>query len=177
MQSTIKWRRKMRRLRVALALAVAAFISFGCAGLGGAAGAKSAPEFKVELLTGEEVTLAKFAGKPLVLNIGASWCPHCLREMPAFREVYEDNKDGVAFLMVFVKSPRKEVDGLVKKQGLSFKVGYDEEAVIGKAYGVKGIPHTFFIGPDGKVVDDYIGSIDKDELAEKVSALLKGPKK
>src|SRR5512143_1470228 len=164
----------MRFARLTVALVLISALSLGCASIGGAQGREKspAPAFRTALVTGEEVSLAQFKGKPLLLNIGSSWCPHCLHEMPAMRDASEEYGDRVQFLMVFVKSPRKDVDALIKKYRLKFMVAYDEQALVGKAYGVKGIPVTFFIDRDGFIVDEYFGSIEKDELAEKLDSLI-----
>ncbi len=164
----------MKFARLAVALALISVLSLGCATVGGAQGTERsrAPEFKVTLVTGKEVTLEQFRGKPLVLNFGTSWCPHCLHEMPAMKDASEEYEGRVAFLMVFVKSPKKDVEALVKKYRLNFMVADDEDAVVGKAYGVKGIPVTFFIDKDGYIVDEYFGSIEKDELTGKLDSLL-----
>lgn len=159
----------MKRLTAAFLLL--SFSMFGCAG--GIKEAKPAPDFSVKLMTGEEVSLAQFKGRPLVLNFGASWCPHCLHELPILKETYDKYKGRVEFLSVFVKSPREDVQSLIDKDGVSFKVGFDPDAVAGKAYGVKGIPETFFIDEDGNIVDDYFGGIERSELTGKIEMLLK----
>lgn len=163
-------------IKAALTLLVVSALSFGCAASGGAQDIKAgpAPDFKARLITGQEVTLAKFRGKPLVLNVGASWCPHCQHEMPALAKVYNEHRGEIEMLVVFVKSPTKDVNKLIKKHGLKAKVVVDPDAAaVAKAYDVTGIPATFFIDAKGNVVDDYFGSIEEDELTKRIDEITK----
>ena len=152
----------------AFAAAAIAFSGNACAGT-----TKQAPEFSVKLIPNGQTDLAAFKGRPLVLNFSASWCPHCIHEMPALKAVSDARKADAAFLVVFVNSPKKDVDAAVKKYGLKCAVGFDADAASGKAYGVRGIPATFFIDKDGNIVDQAVGSLEEDELNKKVDGLVK----
>lgn len=162
-------------IKIAFTLLAVCALTFGSAAAAGAQGIKAgpAPDFSVKLVTGQEVTLAQLKGRPLVLNFSASWCPHCQHEMPALTSAYNEHKGKIEMLVVFVNSPQKDVEKLIKKHGLKAKVAVDTEGVVGKAYGVKGIPVTYFIDSKGQVVDDYFGSIEEDELAVKIDTLTK----
>jgi len=176
-------------------LTVVSVFLFGCAGIGAAQdGPRQAPDFKVTLLTGEEVSLTASAGKPLelrvgavvdgrfqephvikgrplVLTIGASWCPHCNHEAPVLKRVYDSRKQDAEMLIVITKSPRKDALNMVKKYGFKAMVGFDPDGLVAKAFGVTGIPATFFIDSSGKIVDEYFGSIEEDELNKKIDSL------
>ena len=133
----------------------------------------TAADFNLKLAGGGEATLSQFKGRPLVINFGASWCPHCQNELPALKKGYDKYKGQVEFLVVFLKSPEKDVTDLIEKNSIEFKVGLDPEAQVGKAYGVKGFPITYFIDGDGNVVDDYFGGIAESTLSKKIDSLLK----
>ncbi|HLB24895.1 MAG TPA: TlpA disulfide reductase family protein [Nitrospirota bacterium] len=150
-------------------LAVLAASIFGCATAG--AQGKAAPDFEVGLIGGGKASLSQYKGRPLVLNVSASWCPHCITEIPALKKVYDERSGDAEFLVIFVKSPKKDVESLIKKNALKFKVGFDPDAVVGKAYGVRGIPATFFINRAGEITDTYTGSITERELGEKIDTI------
>ena len=164
-----------KRLLLALLTFSLALTAYGCVALqaGKPHEVTPAPDFNVSLAGGGEATLAQFDGRPLVLNFGASWCPHCLHEIPTLKNSYDKYKGQVEFLVVFQKSPEKDVADLIEKYGLEFKVGIDPEAQSGKAYGVKGIPVTFFIDSNGNIVDDNFGGIDESSMSRKIEEMIK----
>lgn len=155
-------------------IVIAAFAVFlaGCASMGHTVTRRAAPPFKVSLVSGGEATLEQFSGKPLVLVIGASWCPHCLHELPDLVRFHEKYGERVGLLMVFIKSEPGEVKDLVTEHDLKFMVAQDEQAEIAKPYEVKGMPVTFFIDPGGTIVDEYLGGITLDRLTERVDSML-----
>lgn len=145
---------------------------YGCAGMEHVAVKRPAPPFKVSLIAGGEAESSQFSGKPLVLIIGASWCPHCIHELPELTAAHEKYKNDAGFLMVFIKSELGDVKELISEHDLRFMVGYDKEAEIAKAYGVKGMPVTFFIDKDGNIVDEYLGGLTEDALTRRIDPML-----
>jgi peroxiredoxin len=148
-------------------------LSAGCATIGQKKAPYPAPEFTVSSITGEEYTLSQFKGKPLVLALGASWCPHCNHEAPIFQKMYNKYEGRVEMLGVLMKSPQKESEEMIRKHKLTFKIGLDPEGKVGKAYGVTGIPVLFFINRDGYIVDENFGGLEESDLTEKIEMLLK----
>jgi len=162
--------------RLGMALTVTALLFMaGCAGMGTQTAVRPAPAFKVVAVSGGEgrdyFTLDEFKGRPLVLNVGAIWCPHCLNELPAFEAAYSKYKGEAAILMVFIKSERPAIDEVIKDKELPFMVGNDPSSEIGRAYGVKGIPVTFFIDQDGVITEQHLGGMSKNKLFEKIEEL------
>ena len=153
-----------------LAFLVAAALS-GCATVGSEY-PKPAPEFKAKLLNGDVVTLADFKGRPLVIGIGATWCPHCMKEAPIFRQVHDHFGDRVGMMGVLMKSTRADVDELVKKAKINFMIAFDPDAEVAKDFGVRGIPRIFFIDKNGMIVDDVFGGIAEDDMIKKIDNML-----
>ena len=145
----------------------------GCATIGQKKAPYPAPDFSVVSTTGEEYTFSQFKGKPLVLALGATWCPHCNHEAPIFKKVYDRYEGRVEMMGVLMKSPQKDAEEMVKKNKLNFKIGLDPEGKVGKAYGVTGIPMMFFINRDGYIVDEHFGGLEEGDLVEKIEMLLK----
>jgi thiol-disulfide isomerase/thioredoxin len=136
----------------------------------------AAPDFTVFDAHKKAVKLSDFAGKPIVLNFWASWCPPCRSEMPHFNEVYADVKGEVVFIMVDMTDKKRETQATgqeyVDKQGYDFPVYFDNEQQAAKAYNISSIPSTFLIDRSGNIVQVFKGSINKETLQGAVSQLL-----
>lgn len=160
--------------RLLLLIVAAALVISGCASLGTAKGPRPAPDISLSLVGGGEVTLADFRGKPLVVGVGATWCPHCLHEAPIFKRAHDRYGDKVNFLGIIAKSPQKDAEALVRKNGLDFKIGLDPDGSVAKKLGITGFPSSLFINSEGYIVDDNFGGLEESELYEKIDALIKG---
>jgi len=128
-----------------------------------------APDFTVFDSAGNEIHLSDFAGKSVVLNFWASWCPPCKSEMPHFNEVYTSlQDDDIVFMMVDLTDGARETqkDGqtYVDDQGYDFPVYFDTKQEAAYAYGISSIPTTIFIDSDGNIATGYQGEIDEETL-------------
>jgi len=133
-----------------------------------------APDFSLELLNGETVTLDDFEGQAVALNFWGSWCAPCKTEMPALQQVSQDlqaDELKAVVLGVGIKNDYDEAArDLVDELGITYPTGRDtagDDPVRGpieSAYGVFSYPSTVFIRPDGSVFALQIGEIDADEL-------------
>lgn len=128
----------------------------------------AAPDFTVFDSQGNAVKLSDFAGKPIVLNFWASWCPPCKSEMPHFNEVYADVKEDVVFLMVNLTDGQRETQSkgqaYIEDAGYDFPVYFDHELIAAYSYQIMYYPTTLFINAEGNIIIAYQGAIDKDTL-------------
>jgi peroxiredoxin len=123
---------------------------------------QTAPDFVLPDLTGQVVRLSQLKGKVVVLNIWATWCPPCRKEMPTMELLYQKMK-GADFVML---AASQDVDGknavgpYLQERGLTFPVLLDISGEVGKKYGVTGYPETFIIDRQGTIVHRHIGYND-----------------
>jgi cytochrome c biogenesis protein CcmG, thiol:disulfide interchange protein DsbE len=131
------------------------------------------PNFTGVTYDGKAVSLADYAGKPVWLTFGASWCPDCRTESADIEATYQANKDqGLVVLGVFINESADDVAGYAGRAGLTFPITVDPNADIAAAYRSMGIPTHFFIGPDGKIREVRIGALAKDDMARAVAAIM-----
>lgn len=107
-------------------------------------------------------------GKPLVINFWATWCPHCIKEMPAFQAAFEQYGDRVSFAMIDTVDGTRETveDGsaFVFENGFTFPVYYDVKQNAAIDFGVSVMPATVIFDAEGNVVYSKAGAMDIDTL-------------
>lgn len=137
----------------------------------------AAPDFTVMAQDGSQVKLSDFLGQPVIVNFWASWCGPCKNEMPAFQQAWETYGDRIRFLMVNLTDNSQETVDSAKRflasTDYTFPVYFDTQLSGAAAYGVVGIPATYFIDEDGYVVAGANTSLDYDTLEYGISLLLK----
>lgn len=125
---------------------------------------------------GNELRLADYFGKPMVINFWATWCPYCLKEMPHFQAQYEAVGDRVQFLMIDVADGSRETvsagQAFIEKQGYTFPVVYDTSLNAAYAYGASSLPITYFIDAEGYVVAGYRGTMKAELLQAGIDMIL-----
>ena len=134
-----------------------------------------APDFTVYSASGKAVKLSDFRGKPVVLNFWASWCYYCKQEMPDFNEAYKKYKGSVQFLFVDWTDGDRETQAAgaayLKSMGYSFPAYYDLNQDAVAKYGLTGIPATYYIDRQGRLVSGGIGATTKDALEQGIASI------
>ncbi len=132
----------------------------------------SAPDFTVEDENESEVTLSSFFGKPIVLNMWASWCSPCKQEMPFFEEAYKENED-IQFLMVNMTAgdSKRDAKKFIEEERYSFPVFYDTDGMAASVYGASSLPMTIFIDENGNLVTYAVGALNKEKLQQGIDMI------
>jgi cytochrome c biogenesis protein CcmG/thiol:disulfide interchange protein DsbE len=119
-----------------------------------------AKDFSLFSLDGnKKIELKDFKGsKPLVINFWASWCAPCRQEMPFFEKVWNKYKDkGVIFIGIDVLDEEKNAKEFLNLLGISYVNLKDPSGEVSSTYGVVGLPTTFFIDKEGRIVRKNYG--------------------
>ncbi|MEE8483170.1 MAG: redoxin domain-containing protein [Nitrospinota bacterium] len=118
-----------------------------------------APEVVLEKLEGGKIPLKDYRGKWVFINFWATWCPPCIKEMPAMEGFYNKfKKHNLVMLAVSIDKKKELVVEFVKKYNLTFEIFIDSETKVAKQFGVKGIPATFILNPQGEIVSQAAGA-------------------
>lgn len=135
-----------------------------------------APDFQLQTLDGETVTLSDLRGRAVVINLWASWCPPCRSEMPAIESVYQQYQDReLAVLAVNAtnQDDLRAAEEFVVQNGLSFPILLDTDGTVSRRYELRSLPTTFFIDPGGTIQDIVIGGpMSAASLQMRIEALL-----
>ncbi len=125
-------------------------------------GGKRAPDFSLPDLQGRKVGLKQFRGKIVLLNFWATWCGPCKEEMPFLEILHKQFKEkDFAVLTVSVDyEGARPVQEFIRKQGYTFPVLLDPKSEVLDLFEVKGIPTTFLIDKNGKMIGRAIGPRD-----------------
>ena len=120
-----------------------------------------APDFELQNLDGQTVSLRDFQGSPVLLNFWASWCGPCRFEMPFLQEISEEVKWKALDLEVIAVNlgeSAAEARGFMEGSGFTFKVLLDRTGKVGDVYNIRSIPTTFFIDERGIIRDSDVGA-------------------
>ncbi len=118
-----------------------------------------APNLEITTFDGDSVRLSDLRGQGVVLNFWASWCGPCIVEAPILAQGWQDAQGrNVTFLGIVVNSddPAK-AQAFMAEHGLDYPNAFDETGAWEEAYGIQGIPATFFIDAKGRIVDQARG--------------------
>jgi cytochrome c biogenesis protein CcmG, thiol:disulfide interchange protein DsbE len=114
----------------------------------------TAPDFSLGLFDGSTLTLkgALQSGKPVILNFWASWCGPCADEAPVLQDAQRRYGDKITFIGVDVQDVDSDAQDFMRKYGITYTNGSGNAGPISVQYGMRGVPETYFIAPDGRLI-------------------------
>jgi cytochrome c biogenesis protein CcmG/thiol:disulfide interchange protein DsbE len=139
------------------------------------ADSQRAPNFTLDRLNGDSFRLKEHRGEVVILNFWATWCPPCREEIPDFVSLQEDLGDqGVQFVGVALeRNPDPQaVRDFAEKMNINYPVGLDDGSISQKYGGIRGLPTTFVIGPEGEIRGRIPGRTTEEMLRPALEKLL-----
>ena len=128
------------------------------------------PTFAMATLDGEPTTLAALSGQPIVLNLWATWCPPCRREMPVLADA-QQRYPGVTFVLANQGEDRGTIRDYLQAAGLELDhVLMDPHSRAMLETGTRGLPSTLFFNAEGRLVDTHMGELTRASLAATLQA-------
>jgi cytochrome c biogenesis protein CcmG/thiol:disulfide interchange protein DsbE len=134
-----------------------------------------APDFElVDLKSGNKVSLSDFRGKAVLLNFWATWCPPCKAEIPSFVDLQKQyGPQGLQVVGVAMDDAgRDTIEAFANEMSINYLVVQGTEKVANDYGGIDGLPTTFYIGRDGKVVKIVAGLMGHGEAERNVKRAL-----
>ncbi len=136
---------------------------------------KKAPQFTLRTLEGHKVSLEDYRGKAVLINFWATWCAPCKLEMPWFVDLHKQYApQGFEILGVSEDDTkdRSKIGQFSQKIGVNYPILIGDDAA-SKAYGgVEFLPTSFYVGRDGKVIEETAGLISRDEIEANIKKAL-----
>lgn len=148
--------------------------STGCGAEQGALSRSAAPDFTVSTLNGQKIQLSALKGKVILLDFWATWCPPCRAEIPHFNELYAAyHGKGLEIVgLALDQNGPADVVAFVQQQSVSYPIAMGTSAIVEAYGGVRGIPTTFLIDPQGRIAKKYVGYQEKQVFEKEIQALL-----
>ena len=141
------------------------------------AGSK-APDFELPGAQGT-VRLSSTSGSVVYVDFWASWCGPCQQSFPWMNAIQEKYRaKGVKIIGVNLDGKTEDAKRFLAQNPAIFTVAFDSKGETPKLYGVKGMPTSFLIGRDGKIISQHLGfrASDKDVLEKQIQTALEGKK-
>lgn len=115
---------------------------------------------------GQQVSLSQYQGKPVIVNFWASWCGPCQQETPLFASWYKQQHGHVVLLGLDENDTAANAVKFARAKGVTYPIGFDPQVTVAPAYNVDGLPQTFFLNAEHRVVDHVLGAVTTAELAK-----------
>lgn len=134
---------------------------------------RAAPTFALrEVGTGRTIDIAQLKGRPLVINFWATWCGPCWEEHPLLVASARSRPD-VQFVGVVFQDSEEKILGFLQQRGSSYPTVVDDKGKTAIAYGVGGVPETFFLDANGVIVAKHSGPLSDGDLQEELRKVVR----
>jgi cytochrome c biogenesis protein CcmG, thiol:disulfide interchange protein DsbE len=133
-----------------------------------------AKAFTLSLLghAGQHVSLAAYAGRPLIINFFASWCTPCKRETPLLARFYAEHHGRDLIIGIDANDEAGAAEKFVHSAGVTYPVGSDPfPSPVTTSYGVYDLPQTFFLNARHRIVKHVIGGVTVTDLDQGVALM------
>lgn len=163
----------MKQLKYVIGFALVMTLSFWCYVNAADTGVATAWELKD--VDGKTIKLADFKGKVVILDFWATWCPPCRAEIPSFVDLQTKYKDkGLQVIGISMDEGGPAVlKPFIEKNKINYPIVIGTQKTTEDYGGIEGIPTTFIINKEGKIVGKHVGLTSKEEFEKEIEPLLK----
>jgi cytochrome c biogenesis protein CcmG/thiol:disulfide interchange protein DsbE len=123
---------------------------------------------------GHTVSLSQYAGQPVIVNFFASWCVPCKQETPLMASFYKHQDGKVAVIGIDAEDKTTRALQFVHAAGVAYPVAFEATPAVADSYGVTGIPQTFFLDAQHRIVKHVYGAVTLKELTQGVALMDRG---
>lgn len=165
-------------MRAGAKIFITALMSLLCGATSAMKAGDLAPDFTRTALSGERIQLSKSRGKIVLLNFWASWCAPCREEMPAFSKWQDELRHrGLQIFGVSMDDDVTEVKRFLTQHPVSYPIILGDAEFAERFGGVLGLPMSYLIDAQGRVVARYQGEADLAKMKGQIDALLRPSRK
>lgn len=125
---------------------------------------KFAPDFTISGVNQNNISLSDLRGKNVIINFWATWCGPCRLEMPTFQKTYSRFGEDIKIVGINDGESLAEITQFINEFGLTFDIGIDKTGEVKEDYFVIGLPSTYFLDNEGKVVAIHIGAMTQEQF-------------
>jgi len=163
------WRHKVISGSVAVFAAAIVAVSLATSSAAPSTPAPAAPTFSVAALGAPgKVSLSQYQGKPVIVNFWASWCGPCQQETPLLAAWYKQEHGQVALVGLDENDTTPHALAFAHAKGVTYTLGFDPLLTVANAYNIDGLPQTFFLNAQHRIVEHVFGAMTTADLAEGV---------
>ena len=132
-----------------------------------------APDFNLTTFEGKALSLADLKGQPAVINFWASWCPPCRDEAPILERTWRAYENqGLRFVGINIQDRKEDALSYIREFDITYPNGPDPAGEITIGYGVSGLPVTFFVSGDGKILRRWVGAVEPNVLVNSIKEIM-----
>lgn len=130
-------------------------------------------DFSLTDIHGDTVRLSDYAGRVVLINAWATWCPPCKAEMPDLQSYYKQRQsEGLVLLAVNAGENASQVGQFIQMQGFTFPVLLDPGVATLNSLGIGSFPTTILVGRDGVVKTIHVGMFTPQSLEAEITPFL-----
>jgi peroxiredoxin len=133
---------------------------------------RPAPEFTLESVDGEQVTLSDLNGQVRLIDFWATWCAPCREEVPMFKELYATYAPQGFTIVAIAAEDAQLVREYVQANEIAYPNLVDADEVVSDLYEVPALPSAFLLDREGRIVEEFVGPKPRKVLEKKILELL-----
>jgi cytochrome c biogenesis protein CcmG/thiol:disulfide interchange protein DsbE len=135
---------------------------------------RPAPGFALKAVgSNETIDLTRYRGKPVILNFWATWCKPCWDEHPVLTANAQMAGDRVQYLGVVFQDEESKIRNFLEQRGWAYPTLVDQAGKTAIAYGVGGVPETYFLDKNGIIVAKFAGPMSAEDIQTNLQKAMK----